>query len=147
MRSAEGRPELRKEEAVELEMLQPDTEDPRVGREPDEPLELGDKVGRRVGTRRPIEGGAPRKMISLPMLESMLNEATVVKSPETFTGVSGWTGDSLPTTLMGGGISLELLGVEYEREKTMSRGMWVVDWGRGIKEKLALYPSAGWLQG
>lgn len=60
MRSAEGRPELRKEEAVDCGILLLEAGDPRVGREPDEPLELVDNEGRRrVGTRRPIEGGAP----------------------------------------------------------------------------------------
>lgn len=45
----------------------------------------------------------PRKMISLPMLESMLNVATVVKSADTFDGVSGRVGESFETTLIGGG--------------------------------------------
>ena len=45
----------------------------------------------------------PRKMISLPILESILNVATVVKSSETPMGASGGVKDSFETILIGGG--------------------------------------------
>jgi len=42
-------------------------------------------------------------MISLPILESILNVATVVKSSETLVGASGGMGDSFETILIAGG--------------------------------------------
>ena len=58
MRSAEGRPELRKDEGVAPAL---GAGDPCADHEPDELPEFAGREGCRVGTKRPIEGGAPEK--------------------------------------------------------------------------------------
>ena len=61
MRSAEGRPELRKDEVVKGVVPVLDAGGPCADHEADELPEFEEREGRRVGTKRPIEGGAPEK--------------------------------------------------------------------------------------
>jgi hypothetical protein len=61
VRSAEGRPELKKDKVVKREESALDVGGPYADREPDGLAELEGREGRRVGTRRPIAGGAPGK--------------------------------------------------------------------------------------
>ena len=112
MRSAEGKPEFRNDEcAPPLE-----TGEPSEGR--DDVADEDDS--RRLGTRRPIAGGAPvfrtqlnallgssneidlspRRIISRDMLENILNVATVSNSETAFGCVSAFAARSLVMILI-----------------------------------------------
>ena len=62
MRSAEGRPELRKE-VVEGVASALDAGELCADHEPDELAEVEEREGRRVENKRPIDGGAPENKI------------------------------------------------------------------------------------